>query len=84
MYYFAIRIPSLSSPVNPSPAHHRHRYHLGFLKRLHIHMLHDADLGFDVDDVGAIAIGNHLHDKGEVLLSVLTSTPVSRRRRPTS
>jgi len=35
----------------------------------------DTDLGFDVDDVGAIAIGNHLHDKGEAdLLAVIHCT----------
>ena len=35
----------------------------------------DTDLGFDVDDVGAIAVANHLQDRGECrLLAVLHDT----------
>ena len=35
----------------------------------------DTDLGFDVDDVGAVAVGNHLHDIGAAnLLGVVHNT----------
>ena len=48
---------------------------LSTLSAAPVPLIIDTDLGFDVDDVGAVAVGNHLHDIGAAnLLGVVHNT----------